>query len=210
MLVYDPQHDIAQWVPVRGMSATLTMMELCMANDLNNMVPSPYSKIEPARLPSPKIIKGILAGAESDTDSLAIDSGDEWDKVEVRVWLHCPTPTAKIGPTWAEVHAAMQEVEVIKKQDSTWDDIVSRQLPGGVEEEDWEREEGSHPTVEPQFEDATVEEEEDEEKVMVESVTEEKLEQPVVREPLAEELGEATVDLGNQDVVQIHAGEDDL
>ena len=28
MLVYDPQRDIAQWVPVRGMSATLTMPEL--------------------------------------------------------------------------------------------------------------------------------------------------------------------------------------
>ena len=64
--------------------------------------------------------------------------------------------------------------------------------------------------VEPQFEDATVEEEEDEEEVMVESVTEEKMEQPVAGEPLAEELGEATIDPGSQDVVQIHAGEDDL
>ena len=43
MLVYDPQRDIAQWVPIWGTSATLTMMELRMANDLNNMVPSPYS-----------------------------------------------------------------------------------------------------------------------------------------------------------------------
>ena len=45
---------------------------------------------------------------------------------------------------------------------------------------------------------------------MVESVTEEKMEQPAVGEPLAEELGEATVDPGGQDVVQIHVGEDDL
>ena len=45
---------------------------------------------------------------------------------------------------------------------------------------------------------------------MVESVTEEKMEQPVAGELLAEELGEATVDPGSQDVVQIHAGEDDL
>ena len=29
-------------------------------------------------------------------------------------------------------------------------------------------------------------------------------------EPLAEELGEATIDPGNWDVVQIHTGEDDL
>ena len=30
MLVYDPQCDIAQWVPVWGASAALTMTELCM------------------------------------------------------------------------------------------------------------------------------------------------------------------------------------
>ena len=126
------------------------------------------------------------------------------------MWSHCPTPMAKIGPTWAEVHATAQEEEMIKKQDSTWEDIVSRQLPGGTEEEDWGGEEGSHPAVGPQFKDATIEEEEDEEEVMVESVTEEKMEQPVVGELLAEELGEATVDPGSQDVVQIHAGEDDL
>ena len=30
MLVYDAQRDIAQWVPVRGASAALTMTELCM------------------------------------------------------------------------------------------------------------------------------------------------------------------------------------
>ena len=35
MLVYDLQCDIVQWVPVWGTSAALTMMELCMANDLN-------------------------------------------------------------------------------------------------------------------------------------------------------------------------------
>ena len=118
-----------------------TMMELC--TKLSNMVPSPYSEVELVRLPSPEIIKGIPAGAESDTGSSVIDSGDEWDKTEVGVWSRCPTLMAKIGPTWAEVHAAMQE-EMIKKQDSTWEDIVSRQLPGGAEEEDWGREEGSH------------------------------------------------------------------
>ena len=70
----------------------------------------------------------------------------------------------------------------------------------------------------PSLTDATIEEEEDEEEVIVESEeevvvesgTEEKLEQPVVREPLAEELGEATIDPGNQEVVRSHAGEDDL
>ena len=169
MLVYDPQWDIAQWVPIRGMSATLTMMELCTANDLNNMVPSPSSELELVKPPPPEIIKGIPVGAESDTNSLVIDSGDEWDKTEVRVFLHCPTPTAKIGPTWVEVHAAAQEEEVTNKQDSTWEDIVSGQLPGDLE--DWDTEEDSQSTVEPQFEDATIEGEEDEEQVVIESVT---------------------------------------
>ena len=106
MLVYDPQHDIAQWVPIWGTSATLTMMELCTANDLNNMVPSPYSEVELVRPLSPEIIKGIPAGAKSDTNSSVIDSGDEWDKMEVGVFSCCPTPMAKIGPTWVEVHTA--------------------------------------------------------------------------------------------------------
>ena len=144
MLIYDPQHDSVQWVPVWGMSATLTMKELCMANDLNNMVPSPYSEVEPVRPPSPEIVKGIPAGAKSDTDRSVIDSGDEWDKAEVRVWSRCPTPTTKMGLTWAEVHAAMQEEGVVKNQTSTWDDIVSRQLPGAQKIGTWKR------TVSPQ------------------------------------------------------------
>ena len=57
MLVYDPQRDIAQWVPIRGTSATLTMSELCAANDLNNMVPLPHSKLPLARPTSPEILK---------------------------------------------------------------------------------------------------------------------------------------------------------
>ena len=88
MLVYDPQWDIAQWVPIRGMSTTLTMTELHTANDLNNMVPSPFSKLELTIPPSPEIIKGIPTGAKSETNSLAVDSGDEWDKTEVRVFSH--------------------------------------------------------------------------------------------------------------------------
>ena len=62
MLVYDPQCDIAQWVHVQGVSASLTMMELHMVNDLSNMVPSPNSEFEPVRPPSPEIIKGVLVG----------------------------------------------------------------------------------------------------------------------------------------------------
>ena len=105
-------------------------------------------------------------------------SGTRWKS---RFLSCCPTQTAKIGPTWVKVHAATQEEEVTNKQDSTWEDIVSRQLPGGVEDwgmEDWDAEEDSQSAVEPQFEDATIEEEEDEEQVVIESVMEEELEQP--------------------------------
>ena len=57
--------------------------------------------------------------------------------MEVRVWPMLPhSDMAKIGPTWVEIHAAIQEEEIIKEQDSTWEDIVSRQFSGGVEEED--------------------------------------------------------------------------
>ena len=106
-----------------------------------------------------------------------------------------------------EVHAATQEEEVTNEQDSTWEDIVSRQLPGGAE--DWDAEEDSQSAVEPQFEDTTIEEEEDEEQVVIESVTEEELEQPVAGEPLTKELGEDTIDT-SQDMMPIHTGEDDL
>ena len=73
--------DIAQRVPIWGTSTTLTMIgSACAANDLNNMVPSPSSKLEPVRPPSPEIIKGIPGGTESDMNSSAIDSRDDWDK----------------------------------------------------------------------------------------------------------------------------------
>ena len=58
------------------------MPELCTAYDLNNMVPLPSSEL-PAVKPPSEILKCILAGAESDTNSSVIDSGDEWDKTEV-------------------------------------------------------------------------------------------------------------------------------
>ena len=53
------------------------------AYDLNNIVPSPSSELEPTRPSSTQIVKCIRGGAESDTNSSVIDSGDEWDKTEV-------------------------------------------------------------------------------------------------------------------------------
>ena len=180
MLVYDPQWDIAQWVPIQGMSATLTMPELHAAHNLNNMVPSPSSKVELVKPLSPKIMKGIQGGTESDTNSSTMDSRDKWDKTEgVGVFSRCPTPTTKIGPTWAEVHTAAQEEEMVINQASTWEEIVSTQLAGDME--NWDAED-SQSIVEPQFEDTPIEEEEDEEQVVIESVMEEEeeLEQPMV------------------------------
>ena len=62
MLVYDPQRDIAQWVPVRGTSSTLTMPELHMANDLNNVVPSPLSELPAVKPPPTKIVEVHTSG----------------------------------------------------------------------------------------------------------------------------------------------------
>ena len=84
-------------MPVQGVSAALTMTKLQAANDLNNMVPLPNSRAEPARAPSPQIVKGVLAGAESEMDSSSIDSGDEWDKTKASMWQHHFTLTAKSG-----------------------------------------------------------------------------------------------------------------
>ena len=50
------------------------------ANNLNNMVPSPLSELPVAKPPSIEVMKCIPAGAESDTNSSIVDSGDEWDK----------------------------------------------------------------------------------------------------------------------------------
>ena len=108
------------------MSATLTIPELRTAYDLNNFVPSPSSELEPTRPSSTQIVKCIPGGTESDTNSSAIDSGDEWDQTEgVRALSRCSTPRSKIGPTWAKVHAAAQEEKVARKQATTWEEIVS-------------------------------------------------------------------------------------
>ena len=86
------------------------------------------------------------------------------------------------------------------KQNTTWEDIVSKQLPGGMEEEDWDKED-SQPAVGSQFEDTPVAAEVSKEEIMEESVT---------GEPPIKHEDEATVGPGSQDVVQIHMGEDDL
>ena len=128
MLVYDPQRDIVQWVPVQGTSSTLTMPELRVANDLNNMVPLPLSELPVVKPPPTEIMKCVLVGAESDTNSSVMDSGDEWDKMDTVGPSRSSTPTTKIGPTWVEVHAATQEEEMVKSQALSWEDIINMTL----------------------------------------------------------------------------------
>ena len=50
-----------------------------------------------------KLVHGIPAGEELDTDSwvLPSDSGEEWDKAKCSDCLHCPTPLlGEEGPSW--------------------------------------------------------------------------------------------------------------
>ena len=146
--------------------------------------------------PAPEILKCILVGTESDTNSSVVDSRDEWDKTEGVGPLWCSTPTTKIGPTWVEVHTAAQEEEMAKSQAPTWEDIVNAKPTG--EEENWDVED-SQSAMGPQFEDVIIEE-------VIESVTEEELEPPVAGELLTQlsDVARGTMD---QKDMPTHAGE---
>ena len=118
------------------MSGTLTMPELRAAHNLNNMVPLPLSELLAVKLPPIEVMKCIPAGAESDSNSSFPDSGDEWDKTETVGPSRSSTPTHKIGPTWADVHAAAQEEEMAKSQVPSWGDMPD--TAPTEEEENWD------------------------------------------------------------------------
>ena len=59
MLVYDPQKDVLEWVLMRGMSASLTSLELRSVNDLNNINPYPHIWQGLTDPHSPKLVWGI-------------------------------------------------------------------------------------------------------------------------------------------------------
>ena len=75
---------------------------------------------------------------------------------------------------------AAQEQEVLDKQTTTWEDIVIKHLPQGMEEEDWD-EKDCRPAVGSQFEDTPV---------AVEVSKEEFMEESAVEEPPAEHVDE--------------------
>ena len=148
-----------------------------MANDLNNMVPSPLSELLAAKLPATKIVKCIPAGAESDTNSSIVDSGDEWDTTEKVGPSRSSTPTTKIGSTWAEVHAAAQEEEMAKSQAPSWGDILN--TTPTEEGKNWDAVD-SQSAVEDQFNDVIIEDE-----VVIQTVMEEEeLDHAVAGKPL--------------------------
>ena len=150
-----------------------------MANDLNNLVPSPLSELPVAKPSSTKIVKCIPVGAESDTSSSVVDSGDEWDKTETVGPLRSSTPTTKIGPTWVDVHAAAQEEEMAKGQAPSWEDILN--TTPTEEGENWDAVD-SQSATEDQSNDVIIEDE-----VVIQTVMEEEeLDHAVVGEPLTQ------------------------
>ena len=155
------------------------MPELRTAIDLNNMVPSPLSELPAVKPRSTEIVKCIPAGAESDTNSLVVDSGDEWDKTETVGPSRSSTPTTKIGPTWADVHAAAQEEEMEKSQAPSWEDIVN--MTPTEEGENWDAVD-SQSAAEDQSDNVIVEDE-----VVIQTVTEEEeVDHGVAEEPLTQ------------------------
>ena len=134
-----------------------------MAHDLNNMVPSPLSELLAAKPPPIEVMKCILAGAESDSNSSIADSGDEWDKTETVGPSRSSTPTTKIGPTLADIHAAAQEEEMVKSQAPSWGDMPN--TTPTEEEENWDAVD-SQSAVEDQFDDVV-------EEVLIHTVTDE-------------------------------------
>ena len=80
-LIYDLGRNLLEWVPIRGMSSSLTLVELRSANDLNNICPYPHSKWEFTKAHSPQLVYGRPVGEETDTNSWNEPSdSEEWDE----------------------------------------------------------------------------------------------------------------------------------
>ena len=83
MLIYDLGRNSSEWVPMRGVSSSLTLVELRSANDLNNIYPYPYSEQELTKAHSPELVYSRSVGDETDTDSWNKPSdSEEWDEPE--------------------------------------------------------------------------------------------------------------------------------
>ena len=56
MLTYDPATNFTEWIPMRGVSSSLTSVELRSANDLSNIFPCPHSRGEPPITKPPALV----------------------------------------------------------------------------------------------------------------------------------------------------------
>ena len=115
MLIYNPDRNFSEWVPIRSVSSSLTSVELSLANDLNNICPYPHSKWELTKAHSPQLMYGRPAGEETDTNSWNKPSdSEEWDEPEHSYWLCCPTlPLEEQGLTWEEVASEPPKRKVV-------------------------------------------------------------------------------------------------
>ena len=189
MLIYDLGRNSLEWVPMRGVSSSLTSVELKSANDLNNICPYPHSEPELTRAHSPKLVYSRPGGDEMDTDSWdAPSDSEEWDKPEYGDWSHCPTaPLDKEGPTWEEVTGDPPQRKVIMDR----------------EDSDWDADQDTHTPAELQSWDMSIHSSSRKETLM-ETLAK------LPESPCDDTLTKASVGLGSQHVVQIHVGNDDL
>ena len=189
MLIYNPYRNLLEWVPMRGMSLSLTSVELRLANDLNNICPYPHSKWELTKAHSPHLVYSRPAGDETDTDSWNEPSdSEEWDKPKHGDWSHCPTlPLEEQGLTWEEVTNEPPQRKVITDQ----------------EDSDWDADQDTHTPAESQSRDTS-------KHSLLRKDTLMEMTEPPAESPHDDALTEASMELGSQDVVQIHTGNDDL
>ena len=169
------------------------MLELRSANDLNNMNLYPYDGTGLVQLHSPMLMQGIPMGEEeSDMDSCGepSDSEEEWDKAEHSDWSCFPALPLVEGPTWVEVTAEMWRKVILEKDAPTWEEVIHSSPQKKAEKEDSDWDEDTHIPAESQFEDA--------------------VEESTAELPPLENIVEALVGLGSQDIVQIHTRNDDL
>ena len=90
--------------------------------------------------------------------------------------------------------------KIIWEEDaSTWEEVLCNSLHKDAEKEDSDWDEDAHEPVESQFEDA----------MAVAETCMDTVEESTAEPPPSENIVEASVGPGSQDMVQIHAGNDD-
>ena len=113
MLVYDLQMNGARWITIRGVSSSLTVVELWSTSDLGNFYP--YLSMAPAGLkPSqPPALELMVEYIQTEagppwSTSAGLDRFAEWDTEEVYTeevqdWSHAPSPPVVITVAlWGE------------------------------------------------------------------------------------------------------------